>query len=96
MLAEGRAARRDGVVVRAAPSGDAPVRLGVRVSARGPARAVRRNRVRRRIRHAFGDVAPATGWDVAVIVQPEAVDRSFQELGTLLEGALSEALEGAR
>lgn len=96
VLSEGRAARCDGVTVRARRTqGGEPARLGVRVSARGKARSVRRNRARRRIRQAFEGVAPGAGWDVAVMVRPDAVDKDFQELAAVLDRAVSSATKDA-
>ena len=97
VLAEGKRSRRDGIVVAAvASSASGDSRLGVRVQIGGPARAVRRNRVRRRLRHAFAEVGPARGWDVAVTVLPEAADKGFQELTSLLDHAVTEATGAAR
>jgi ribonuclease P protein component len=53
--------------------------------------AVERNRVRRRMRELvrarYGEMG--AGWDLLVIMKPEARSATFAELGTALESALA-------
>lgn len=91
----GRRGRSDGLTVWVAPSGDpeAPARLGLSVR-RAVGNAVTRNRVKRRIRAAFGRSGPDSGVDVVVRVEPEAARKNFQEVEVALDEALRAA--GAR
>jgi ribonuclease P protein component len=52
--------------------------------------AVRRNRVRRRIREILRGAPNRTGvgWDVLIVARPPAVDASFDELRSALERLL--------
>ena len=49
--------------------------------------AVSRNRLRRRLRAIWREVAPATG-DYLIVAAPGAVSMTFRELRCVLEGAL--------
>ena len=94
VYARGRRARRDGLTVWVAPSDPGgSARLGLAVPGRA-GNAVVRNRIRRRIRHAFRATGP-TGIDVVVRADAEAASRNFQELtsdlGAALEAARAEA-----
>lgn len=91
----GRRARRDGLTVFVAPAPEpaAPARLGLAVRAR---RAVRRNRVKRRLRAAFGRCAPPAGIDVVVSASGELAEVDFQELVDHLCAALRAALGEGR
>lgn len=62
-----------------------PSRLGLAVPARSGG-AVQRNRIKRRIRAAFREAAPATGVEVVVRARPEASHVKFQEMEELLRG----------
>lgn len=73
------------------PSEDLPTRLGLRIRAAGPARAVARNRAQRRLRQAFRTVAPPTGVDVVVYADRATNDKTFQELSKCLATALRTA-----
>lgn len=92
----GTAARRNGLRLRALRHNTetTPSRLGVAVKVTGPARAVVRNRTKRRLRGAFAKVGPAGGWDVGVWADPPAARLTYQELEDHLAAALWEV--GAR
>ena len=75
-----------------ARDGDEPSRLGLRIRGSGPARAVGRNRARRRVREAFRLVGPPRGWDVVIHGGTDLNDQGFDELSSCLERALGEAI----
>lgn len=86
----GRRARRDGISVWAAPGSDveSPTRLGLAIRARGLT-AVARNRIKRRVRAAFSDYQPVTGFDVVVAATPEVDGKSYQQVRDDLWAALT-------
>lgn len=89
--ARGRRARRDGLTVWVAPSsGSGPARLGIAIHAR-TGNAVTRNRMRRRIRHAFRAVRVPEGTNVVVRGDASVASRNFQEVRSDLRAALAEA-----
>jgi len=53
--------------------------------------AVRRNLVRRRLRHALRTMpsAPGQGWDILVVARPATATASFGELSAALQGLLT-------
>lgn len=71
---------------------DLPSRLGLRIRATGPARGVRRNRARRRVKEAFGQVGPPRGYDVVIQGDTGLNGKSCQELSKCLERALDQAM----
>jgi ribonuclease P protein component len=81
------------MVVRYVPNGRDHDRYGISTSRRLGG-AVRRNRVRRRIREILRRVPRDTGpgWDILIVVRPPAMDASFIEL----RGALERLLRGVR
>ena len=93
---EGRSGRCDGlrVVVARREDGDLPSRVGIRVRVVGNARAVRRNRARRRLREAWRALPPPRGIDAALYADPSSLDKNFQELVGELSCALDRALGG--
>jgi ribonuclease P protein component len=80
-LAQGRRARSGPLAVAVAPGTDpeGSLRLGLAVRVSGKARAVRRNRLRRRLR-AAASVAGLEGRDVVVRAGAEALGLDFQDL----------------
>ena len=70
----------------------APSRLGLRIRGTGSARAVNRNRARRRVKEAFRLIGPPTGWDVVIHGASDLNDKSFEELGECLQRALRDAM----
>ena len=94
VYARGLRARRDGLTVWVAP-GDpgGSARLGLAVPGHA-GNAVARNRMGRRIRHAFRASAPK-GVDVIVRADSETASRNFQELSSDLRAALEAAGRGA-
>ncbi len=74
------------VGLRSPQGSQAPTRLGLTVS-RKVGRAVRRNRLRRRMREVFRTHRPAMqgGWDIVVVARPGAAELDFATVrGTLL------------
>jgi ribonuclease P protein component len=78
------------VLERSSP--DLPSRLGLRIRSEGAARAVERNRARRRLREAWNAVAPPSGWDAVVSGSAQALNgKTYQELTSCLGRALDRA-----
>ena len=77
------------MVVRFVPNGRDHDRFGISTGRRLGG-AVRRNRVRRRLREILRHAPHDTGhgWDILIVVRPPAVDASFDELRTALERLL--------
>ena len=93
---EGGTGRCDGIRVRAlrrSSSDELPGRLGLRVSSRGPARSITRNRVRRRLREAWRLLPAPHGVDAIVHGDASLADKDFQDLTRALKLALERALE---
>jgi ribonuclease P protein component len=65
-----------------------PARLGLAVSGRGLG-AVRRNRIRRRVRAAWREAAPDAARDHVVRARPEAADAPFAALVEELRRSLA-------
>lgn len=87
----GKRARVDGITVWAASSPDASAsRLGLTVPG-SVGGAVRRNRLRRRLREIVGSYAPAPGTDVVVRADRDVAGRNFQELQHVVSSALDRA-----
>lgn len=88
---DGRRARRDGVTVWvAARADDGMPRVGLAVRG-GLGSAVVRNRIRRRLRAAFRELAPVSADVVIRAETPELVRTDFQELVTDLSDAVAAA-----
>lgn len=76
------------------------IRIGISISTKVSKRAVIRNRIKRQIRAAFRSLLPqiTPGWDLVVVVQPQAVtskcdyQQFLQELEQLL--AKAEVING--
>jgi ribonuclease P protein component len=92
VYARGRRTRRDGVTVIGAPStaGGGESRVGF-VVPRSVGTAVVRNRIRRRLRAVFAQVAPVAGFDVVVRGEAQVAEIEFQQL----VGEVRRALVGA-
>ena len=90
----GGSGRCNGIRVRALPRlrGELPGRVGLRVRAVGPARAVTRNRVRRRLREAWRQLPAAEGVDVIVYADESLASKDFQTVSRDLKVALDRAL----
>lgn len=91
VLSTGRRVRRGAVTVVAAPSPEAGPRVGL-VAGRGIGNAVRRNRAKRRIRHALREVSLEQGMDYVIIADRQVVEADFQDL----IGWLRRAVEALR
>lgn len=95
----GRRARSDGIAVAAATADDvtAPSRLGLAVG-RGAGGAVVRNRVKRRLRAAWGRAAIPPGYDVVMRASRAAAEMDFQDLVDHVKSAVTRATtaEGRR
>lgn len=89
----GRSGRSGGLRVKvvARPDPEAPSRLGLRVRASGPARAVTRNRARRRLREAWRLSAPEKGLDVVIHADGTYADKNYQAVVEELRRALDQA-----
>lgn len=95
VYAEGKKARRDGVLVYAAPGArSGPSRLGLSVGTR-VGNAVVRNKLRRRLRNLFRAAAAPEGFDVVIVADPSAAANSFSQLEAALRSALA-ATKAAR
>jgi ribonuclease P protein component len=91
VFARGRRARSDGLTVWALPtSNPGASRLGLAVR-RGAGNAVTRNRIKRRIRHAFADSRPVEGFDVVARADTEAAGKNYQQVRDDLRQALADA-----
>ena len=77
------------MVVRFVPNGRDHDRFGISTGRRLGG-AVRRNRVRRRLREILRHVPNGSGhgWDILIVVRPAAVDASYGELRAALERLL--------
>ena len=77
------------MVVRFVPNGRDHDRFGISTGRRLGG-AVRRNRVRRRLREILRRSPNETGhgWDILIVVRPPAVDASYDELRAALEHLL--------
>ena len=71
---------------------DGPSRLGLRIRGTGSARAVNRNRARRRVKEAFRLIGPPKGWDVVIHGGSDLNDKSFVEVRECLQRALRDAM----
>jgi ribonuclease P protein component len=82
----------------ACPETELPPRIGISISVKVDKRSVVRNRIRRQIQSIFRQFLPrlAAGWDLLIVVHPQAVQcdylRFLQELEQLLVDA--EVLNG--
>ena len=77
------------MIVRFVPNGRHHDRFGISTGRRLGG-AVRRNRVRRRLREILRRAPNDTGhgWDILIVVRPPAADASFDDLRTALERLL--------
>jgi ribonuclease P protein component len=77
------------MVVRFVPNGRDHDRFGISTG-RHLGSAVRRNRVRRRMREILRRVPNDTGhgWDILIVARPPAVDATYAELRAVLERLL--------
>ena len=70
-----------------------PTRLGISISQKVSKRAVVRNRIKRQLRAAFYHCLPdlSTGWYLAVVVKPLAIQCDYHQFLQELEQLLTEA-----
>ena len=91
--AKGRKAARRAFVLEARDRGDdGPPRFGFTVSKRVAAKAVERNRIRRRLKAAVRLVAPrqaSCGHDYVVVGRRAALNEPFADLSTALHKAIA-------
>ena len=90
-----RAARRAFVLEARKRGDDGPARFGFTVSKRTAAKAVERNRIRRRLREAArlgGESAPV-GCDYVMVGRREALNEPFSKLTAALAEALRQTSE---
>ncbi len=92
VLSDGIRRRRGGIVVVSSPGPTGPPRLGLIVSKScGP--AVVRNRIKRRLRAATGNVQLEPGTDYVIIATKEVAEVPFDRLTGWLERALEVSLD---
>lgn len=91
VLADGRRSRRGALTVVAARGVDGGTRLGL-VVRKDVGNAVRRNRAKRRIRHALAEVSLEQGMDYVIVADSRAVEAPFGDLCRWL----SQAVDGVR
>ena len=79
VLDTGRRRRIGGVTVVTAPGATGATRVGL-IAGRRVGSATRRNRAKRRLRHALREVPPPPGTDNVVIASPEVVTAPYEEI----------------
>ncbi|PSB08265.1 ribonuclease P protein component [filamentous cyanobacterium CCP2] len=69
--------KQNGLVAGTIP----PTRLGISVSQKVSKRAIVRNRIKRQIQAAFRQLLPevAAGWQLVVVVKPNAIECDYEE-----------------
>lgn len=89
----GRFFKQDLIAIKSLPNGESQSRFGFLVGIKISKKATVRNKVKRRLREVvrltLADIKP--GFDVAVMVRPEIVDRTYQEIEDALKGTLRQA-----
>jgi ribonuclease P protein component len=89
--ASGRRARSDGITVALVASEDArPTRVGLAVG-RSAGGAVVRNRIKRRLRAAWREVGPGSGYEVVLRAGAAAATVDYQDLVKHVERAVTRA-----
>lgn len=91
VLAGGRRCRRGAITVVGAKGADGETRVGL-VVRKDVGNAVRRNRAKRRIRHAMREVSLEQSMDYVIIADGQVVDAPFGRL----TGWLRHAVDGVR
>ena len=98
--ANGQKAARRAFVLEARDRGDdGPPRFGFTVSKRVAAKAVERNRIRRRLKEAVRLLAPrdaACGYDYVIVARRAALHEPFADLAATLHKAMSRMRGNAR
>ncbi len=97
--AKGQKAARRAFILEARHRGDeGPPRFGFTVSKRVAARAVERNRIRRRLKEAARQAAPEArrGHDYVLVGRRAALGEPFADITAALHAALSDVSEGDR
>jgi ribonuclease P protein component len=94
---EGTRIANDRIILHARPRGTGPARIGIAVR-RQLGGAVRRNRMKRRLRDASTRAYSALpeGMDVVIVPRISAADASFQELVAALTELFGRTRAGAR
>ena len=94
---EGARIANERIIVHARASGAGPARVGIAVR-RQLGGAVRRNRVKRRLREASARAYHALpqGMDVVIVPRAASADASFEELVVSLTELFTRARRGAR
>jgi ribonuclease P protein component len=92
VLSDGKRRRKGGVVVVSSPGSDGPPRLGLLVS-RSCGTAVKRNRIKRRLRAAAESVELQPGIDYVIIATSQVADAPYQQLVSWLVRALEETAD---
>lgn len=89
VLSTGRRSRRGAITVIGAPGSENGPRVGL-VVRKDVGNAVRRNRAKRRIRHALAGISLEQGMDYVIIADRQVVEASFTDL----TGWVRRALDG--
>jgi ribonuclease P protein component len=92
VLSDGIRRRKGGVVVVSAPGSDGPPRLGLLVS-KSCGTAVRRNRIKRRLRSAAGSVELQPGNDYVIIATSQVAEAPYDQLTYWIRRALQESAD---
>lgn len=93
VLSDGTRRRQGGIVVATAGGREGPPRVGLVVS-KDCGTAVKRNRIKRRLRSAAGTVGLKSGTDYVIIANPQVADAPFDRLTGWLSRAI-ESLNGS-
>ncbi|MEA1902795.1 MAG: ribonuclease P protein component [Actinomycetota bacterium] len=89
VLREGNRRRKGGIVVVRSPGRPGTPRLGLIVS-RGSGNAVTRNRTKRRLRHAVGQLQLQPGMDYVIIASGQVAEAEFAQIKGWLARAIEE------
>ncbi|MGD2060019.1 MAG: ribonuclease P protein component [Acidimicrobiia bacterium] len=92
VLNDGIRRREGGITVVSAPGTSGPPRLGLVVS-RSCGSAVRRNRIKRRLRSAAHRIGLLPGFDHVIIATSEVADVPFDRLSDWMRRALPESAD---
>jgi ribonuclease P protein component len=94
VLSDGTRRRQGGIAVSAAGGREGPPRVGLVVS-KSCGTAVKRNRIKRRLRAAAGAVELQPGIDYVIIANPQVADAPFDRLTGWLSRAVEAVGEGS-
>lgn len=87
VLSTGRRSRQGAITVAGAAGSEGLARVGL-VVRRDVGNAVRRNRAKRRLRHALSEVSLEQGMDYVIMAERQVIEASFDELVAWLRRAM--------